>query len=436
MLHEERLPTSLEATSSAAWYVRVLDELGNDDDRNDELLEMRQQWWMDHGLGAALPGYRIPDVHFRRWGEDVELSWDDSEWRSVPGGLVLSELPGVTRLPIADVVGVLEGWCRGLLNSLVKNPDAAERASRLLARLDQLGAASCTLDRLRYAAGQMIERFASNLRKRACIAEGTLQDTIRALLGCTDGAPRYYAELTAPVLLFRSAAPALSNADLHTLISLCDDAPERNQSQEFQRVRKAVPCPFSREETTNQGYELALELRRLLGIPEDAALKDQFDIEIICRERLGVSVVNCTLGDEAVEGIALLQFGRAPLVAVNAAGRFTRTVWGRRMTLCHEICHILHDGGSDTATVGIVSNEWAPYLIERRANAFAAMLLAPEPAIRRVLGRDSSLWTEKVLRNAMGELGIGATTLLNHLRNLGWLRSDRLRDAWLNQLSS
>jgi Zn-dependent peptidase ImmA (M78 family) len=436
MLHEERLPTPLKATSSAAWYARSLDELEQDADAVDEILDARREWWMDHGLGAALPGYRIPDVHFRRSGELIELSWDDSEWRTVPSGIVLSELPGVTRLPVAEVVGVLESWCRSLLAALAASPDAAVQARPLafLARLDDLRSAQRTLNRLRFAAGQKIERMAGHLRKVAGVAEGNLQDTMGALLGVRDGIPGYYAVLTAPVLLFRSAAPELSDTDLHALIALCDEAPEREPSADFQRARRAVACPLSREETTQEGYDLALELRRSLGIPDDAALTGQHEIERLFRERLGVSIVDCSLSDEGVEGAALLRPGHVPVVAVNPRGRFARTRWGRRMTLGHEICHVLHDGESDAATVGIVSNDWAPYLIERRANAFAVMFLAPEPAIERVLERRPRLWNARDLEHAMRELGIGATTLLQQLRNLHWI-SDRERDAWLDELT-
>jgi len=63
-------------------------------------------------------------------------------------------------------------------------------------------------------------------------------------------------------------------------------------------------------------------------------------------------------------------------------------------------------------------------------------LLAPERAIERVLDRHPNLWTDKDLHYAMRELGIGATTLLQQLRNLRWLRSDRQRDHWLNVLSA
>ena len=104
------------------------------------------------------------------------------------------------------------------------------------------------------------------------------------------------------------------------------------------------------------------------------------------------------------------------------------------MTLGHEICHVLHDGEADGTTVGIISNDWAPYLIERRANAFAAMLLAPEPAMSECSERRPRLWVSKDLEHAMRELGIGATTLLQQLRNLRWI-SDRQRNAWLDELT-
>jgi hypothetical protein len=112
------LPTPGGALSSASWHVESLGDPPRDADRLDRLLSQREHWWARHGLGAALPDFRIPDLHFRRFGQDVELSWDDREWRSVDGGIHLVQQPGSAHLPVAEVVGVLAGWCGDLLAQL------------------------------------------------------------------------------------------------------------------------------------------------------------------------------------------------------------------------------------------------------------------------------------------------------------------------------
>ena len=103
------------------------------------------------------------------------------------------------------------------------------------------------------------------------------------------------------------------------------------------------------------------------------------------------------------------------------------------MTLAHELCHLLHDG--ETSRVGIVSNRWAPYLMERRANAFAAMLLMPDAALEAALDRRSERWTRHDLCRAMHQLGVGVTALTRQLRNRGWI-SESEREGWVDELTS
>jgi Zn-dependent peptidase ImmA (M78 family) len=50
--------------------------------------------------------------------------------------------------------------------------------------------------------------------------------------------------------------------------------------------------------------------------------------------------------------------------------------------LAHELCHLLYDRHHGVE-LQIVSGEWAPVEIEKRANAFAAALLMPDALIIR-----------------------------------------------------
>ena len=102
------------------------------------------------------------------------------------------------------------------------------------------------------------------------------------------------------------------------------------------------------------------------------------------------------------------------------------------MTIAHELCHLLFDGSE--SGVGLVSNPWAPYLPERRANAFAAMLLAPEAAISELLSQDSASWTMQEFVQAMRHLGVGLTMFTWHLQNLGWITESE-RQAIVEELT-
>lgn len=433
LLHEERFPWPVQVISSAEWHIESISELDSEDAHLDERLDERHAWWQRHGLGASLPDYRIPDVHFRRYAEEIEISWDDREWRTVPEGVTLIEAAGVAWFPVAETAAVLESWCRSALDVLATLPETAPRAAELRARLDDLRSSARQEKRLLWAAGEAIVRAARRIRSLVGLEDDGLADTVRSLLGVRgEPAAAYYAVLPAPTLLFRSASPRISDTDLHALLDLCAKAPPSMETAGA-GIRAPQPCPPSRRASTQQGCELALALRERLAIPADAPLTGDLDIERIL-ERLHVRFEELTLGDEGVDGAALVRSGGRPVVAVNRSGRFARTPWGRRMTLAHELCHVLHDGDA-SGLVGVVSGEWAPYLPERRANAFAAMLLAPEAALQALLDRRPDRWTAADLRRAMQVLGVGATTLTRQLRNLKWI-SEAEREAWVDALAT
>lgn len=432
LFHEERLPSDYEAISSAQWHSRVLQSAKDDDAAFDELMDERLAWWNNHGLGSALPDYRIPDLHIRRRDKHVELSWDDSEWRAVASGVQLSFQPGVVTLTIDFVCSTVSDWCRAVLRDVAATADV----SQLMSRLNALASSERTLPRLLLAAGMSkLSAAADRLRKLAGVEDGAVEDTIKQLVGLGSGSPaRLYATLTVPVLLFRSARPSLSEGDLHALIRLSSDAARGSSTLELD-LRSPRPCPLDNRASTMDGYDLAREVRAKLKIPMTEPLTGVRDLESVLLSTLGVAVLDVTLEDRGVEGVAIWSPGRIPLIAVNTGGLFSGTQWGRRMTLAHEVCHLLSDGSEDVG-VGIVSNSWAPRLLERRASAFAAMLLAPSEALRAVLGGDNSArWHVRDLQRAMSVLGIGATTLCRQLQNLSWISKEE-SEAWLERLAS
>ena len=433
LFHEERLPRLSRSASAAAWRMNCLASLSEDESEADALLRDRESWWKRHGFGAALPDFRIPDLHIRRQGSEVEVSWDDREWRSVPRGVVLLEPPGAAWLPATEVAEVLFGWARALTDELAAQEEAADFAAEMSAALEGLRGTPSHLRRLRWAAGQDLERAAIELRRLAGVAHGTVEETVRSFLelpATREPPVGLVSRLTVPALLYRSSQPSLTAADLAELLRFTRDLPEDEGRLEPFRVRERPPS--SLEAITQDGLDKALELRRTAGIPEDVPLTGERDLESWLREELCIRVEDIRLDDTHVDGAAAHTPGRAPLIAVNKSGRFSSRTWGRRMTLAHELCHLLHDFGTD-GEVGIVSNPWAPYALERRANAFAAMLLVPERLLQTLLPRDPDQWTPGLLRDAMARFGVGRSTLTWQLYNLNWITASE-REAWLDEL--
>ncbi len=426
LFHESRLPRGGNYTTSARWHTRSIEAIEAD----AKVADVRLDWWRRHGLGAALPDYRIPDVHIRRMGDAVELSWDDSEWRSVQPGIVLSEAQGAALIPAERVAALLYEWCQAVVQECRAQSDA-NVLDDLHAKLNALNSPARAVDRLRIAAGMAsLEKAAKRLLDLTGLAGGDVLRTVATMLGVQQGLeePRLVMPVTVPVLLFRSSAPTLTEADLDQLLAL---VPPSSGAGVCFSARKLTPCPLDPRAATQSGHELALDARETMGLHETEPLTGKQDLEKVLLPKLGISLQDVALTDRRTEGASVYLPGTSPRIAVNSVGSFSAKRWGRRMTLAHELCHLLHDGAD--RGVGVVSNPWAPYLVERRANAFAAHLLAPPAALHERLADDPATWTAEDLREVMHELGIGAHTLVRQLQNLRWI-TEQEADAWLDSL--
>jgi len=169
-----------------------------------------------------------------------------------------------------------------------------------------------------------------------------------------------------------------------------------------------------------QGYEAALAVRSQLARPGPLRglarlLEDKFDV-LVLRYRFG---------DPRVLGAAC-RSGSARLVAVNV-GCPTETT--RRFALAHELAHQLLDLDESGVTADERTErgprawfEKAPS--EKRADAFAAMLLAPAVAVEEVTGppRSASSYegAKVIVERVRAHVGMGFAATTWHLHNLGY----------------
>jgi hypothetical protein len=283
------------------------------------------------------------------------------------------------------------------------------------------------------AAGQHLQQAAQDALRLAGFADdGRTDAAIQALLGLADdGNAGLITPITIPAMLFRSASPELSTADLRRLSEAIAQLPSIPESP-LAQYQRADPPTSSPDIIFKDGYEKALEFRSALDLNPELPLLGEHDLESVLFQDLGIVVQDLTLESPMIDGMAVFSPGKGPLVGVNLTGKYSSTRWGRRMTLAHELCHLLYDL-SDENSVGIVSNPWAPELIEKRANAFAAMLLMPREALKAILPANPRQWTQENLREAMNRLGVGRTALMNHLHNLYFISYSE-KDAWLDDI--
>src|SRR5262249_7312640 len=117
---------------------------------------------------------------------------------------------------------------------------------------------------------------------------------------------------------------------------------------------------------------------------------------------------------------ATIANGKDRGIAINELG-MNANVWVRRMTLAHELCHLLWDPDEkldrlkvdDYEDIDPAKDKIDP--VEIRANSFAVDFLAPREAVRSIY---SSLGdAKKAIGEVVHKYGISVTAAKYHVRN-------------------
>lgn len=199
-----------------------------------------------------------------------------------------------------------------------------------------------------------------------------------------------------------------------------------------------TPPPLAPSEgVARQAEGLASQLRTRLGLG-DAPIAS---VRTLMREILGIEVLFLDDGqlNPQIDGASTTQ--PIPAVLVNLVYGADKW-WRTRMTLLHELCHLLFDRNllsTRPDRLFLFSPEfhlrkqrrWN--LLERfadveaRASAFAAHFLAPNTAVRQVVGRDLPTAPE-VVQRVMLHFGIGWVNAVNRLQDVFFFSNEE-RDA-------
>lgn len=175
---------------------------------------------------------------------------------------------------------------------------------------------------------------------------------------------------------------------------------------------------------------LAAQVRQRLALDEGPIPS----VSEVARRDLGILVVWVDVERE-VDAFALAGPDTGPVIALNASGAHTANAFSRRVTLAHEICHVLFDRRrmADMTRFCRIAVRWnrrrrastealpIDEQIERRARAFAACLLVPRKAGVASWGRTRGSTTSRRVRSWMAEWGIGYEAARGHLDSLGRL---------------
>ena len=162
-----------------------------------------------------------------------------------------------------------------------------------------------------------------------------------------------------------------------------------------------------------QGYLLAEKSRRLLGIDPVAPIPS---VRALI-ERTGVPLVQEDMGK--IFAGATVENGTHRGLVVNVEGHNSQ-VWVRRITLAHELGHLLWDPATRLRRLHVDRygdlRRFDGPPVESRANAFAIAFLAPREAVVEIVKSGADAATQ--LSELMSRYGIPATAAKYHLANV------------------
>ena len=241
-------------------------------------------------------------------------------------------------------------------------------------------------------------------------------------------------------LMFGSLAPNVDERDILPLAqTMVDLSSTEGESETIRAVSRPAPITGFDSPSWPEGYELAEDLHEDLAM--EFATGGYVDIERMIK-KLGVRTIQLELSDKDVRGVSIAGPNHCPGIVINTRDQRNAHSFGRRFTLAHELCHVLFDRQKGRR-LAIASGPWAPCDVERRANAFSAMLLMPPHLVRRVIARlNVPINTGDGVREVANVLEVGVPSVLHHIKNLGFISEtdqDRIENEihppWQNSRS-
>lgn len=428
LFHEERLPaknagsTAWESLHNTRFPPRAIED---DESKVSEWEGAWQAWWFRHAILSAREGGLFPDIVFRRLRDQIELSWGPAAIVGMPEHFRFTELDKRNAcLPLSLVVEPLHKvllQAGEYLSTLMPNSMRIEDLKRGLQSLKEDGESSeeAQEQRLAWLAG--LGTSEQGMRagwRRAKESLSDVDERLRRAWLKTEKTPLALSGSCHAALMFGSLAPDVSTPDVQKLaraaVNLYDT---QGKSEKMRAICQAVPIEES-SHPWDQGYNLAEEVHE--RVENDFCEGGFVDVEGLI-EAQGFHIGNIELSDKRVRGVAIAGPQHKPGIFVNKHHASNNDEAGRRFTLAHEFCHLLFDRDIGRA-LAVASGPWAPRAIERRANAFAAMLLMPTSLLKRTLSRLTvEVATREGVDNVAKSLRVGRISVLRHLANLGFM---------------
>jgi len=170
----------------------------------------------------------------------------------------------------------------------------------------------------------------------------------------------------------------------------------------------------------------AMLARKVRGALRLAADPVPSMLEVV--SRLGIHVIVADLVDH-VDAVSFAMPTTGGVIILNSSGSRAKSAFGRRVTIAHELCHVLFDRPKmrkfqefcwHTRPTAEDAKRLETFdAIERRARAFAVYFLAPLEVFQESWGQLESLPDHARVRLLMERFGIGYEAVRGHLDTAG-----------------
>ncbi|HSO00677.1 MAG TPA: hypothetical protein VLS89_20435 [Candidatus Nanopelagicales bacterium] len=394
-------------------------EAGEDaEDDPDAFAEYRDDFVSSHALASGAAGGLVPDVYFARDGDRVSVALGAS--KTHPNIWFLHERGerDVSPAIFLDAVRGLVTWTLEQIGPL-DHPVCARDREELSAWLDRLrqpeGAIATLLGYIGIDEASLSRALgdeAADARPGTKVVDAQIEAIFDLPPEWKQQGALFDPSRSGAAMVFRALSPSLAAPDVLRILQKLRSYPRRSDAgAAIATLQWKLPSLFGGGTDYDQGYHLAEAVRALLG-----NTRDGLDIEGLLRS-WGIGVEEVAIPDATdVDGGAVWDEEHGPVLLINPASPRASTRWGRRMVLAHELCHLLVDRVA-AVPLKIMSGAWAPPVLERRANAFAAELLFPRLGIVKRIGIPRGLPGDGVLNGLMDEFDIGRTVCIEHIQN-------------------
>ena len=434
LFHEHRLPEAMEANSARhAYLLGLRATLADPDPRVEQRAEAWQRWWHRHALRSSREGGLFPDIFIRRMLDFVEISWGNQSLPGEPSAFFFTAPFDAVYLDVASVAEPLYRALEATTQSMSRSSIVEETAIAGLHRaLERIPETAVKEREGWYLYGEPVQQRGEKSNQSVLsTALGQLRKAGRTLAESAIH-PLCIQQLSPAAAMFGSATPSIGQADaellVQTLLTAFTQEVEPTAHDSLVRDQPLAGVRTAHEE----GYDLALDLLDTLGLPGEQ--EQSIGVSWLLQE-LGISASSVEMEDDGLRGVAIAGPDLQSTILVNTRHPMNQRESGQSFTLAHELCHVLHDRGY-ARRVSLVSGPWAPPGVERRANAFAAMLLMPPTLVNRHIAAlpFPDVANVEAVEDLSRRMGTGFLATLEHLTNIGKLTEserDLVRaEAW------